>query len=189
MTPVGIRDSYLGAQALSPARPRGHVQLSRMLLVCLTSAIAASAGLVVALATLHPDGPPPGAGLPPPRPNDTVLLLAASFFVLAWLATAVMFARDQILRRLGEAADFAERVDGAQAAIAAMMVELRRQIADDQQAALETMERKLATFANEYGDQREDDGYARGMKVGAEFGVVASGEVRALRPVRPNPPR
>jgi len=189
VTPVGIRESYLGAQALSPTRVRGHVQLSKMLLATLACGVAATAGLAVALATFGPGGPPPALGGPPPPPHLEVLIIASSMFVLAWLATAVAFVRDQILRRLGEAADLSAQLDTVQAAVQAVVLDLRRELVEEQQTVLVSLEHKLTAIATEYGDQREHEGYARGMKVGAELGGPAGGELRTLRPVRPAPPR
>src|SRR4051794_6257205 len=82
-----------------------HLQLSRLLLLCLVAAIATTGALIVTMVVgLPPAHPPPGpGGMPPPPPSLqrlAVFPVVTGLFVLAWLAALVVFCRDQILRRI-----------------------------------------------------------------------------------------
>src|SRR4051794_1134301 len=85
-----------------------HLQLSRLLLVALVAAVAATGALVITVAVGlpagHPPPPPPGGGMPPPPDLRAlaVVPVITGLFVLAWLAVIVAFSRDQILRRLDQ---------------------------------------------------------------------------------------
>jgi len=78
--------------------------------VAIIVATAATGALIVTVLTQMPSGqtPAPGPnGLPPPPPNLrplAVVSIVTGFFVLAWLAVLVVFARDQILRQLRQSA-------------------------------------------------------------------------------------
>src|SRR3954452_1251717 len=141
-----------------------HVNLSKLLVACLGAAVAATAALIVALAGGLP-GPPPGPGpncqTPPPPGLDAVVLfiVITGLVVLAWLAVLVVWSRDQMMQRLGDASGI---------------------------AALRTELRELSDRMAEYGEQRETDGYLAAMRV-ATAEEPPGPNVRSLR--RPPPPR
>jgi hypothetical protein len=141
-----------------------HVHLSKLLVACLGAAVAATAALVVALAVGMPS-PPPGPGPngqpPPPPPLDSLVLfiVITGLVVLAWLAVLVVWSRDQMMVRLGDASE-----------VALLRAELR----------------ELSDRIAEYGEQRETDGYLNGMRV-ATGGETTEPNVRSIR--RPPPPR
>ncbi|MEV8505845.1 hypothetical protein AB0368_13580 [Actinoplanes sp. NPDC051475] len=155
--------------------------MSRLLVCCLIVAIAATGALVITSIVAFPErpGPPPGnPGIPPgPPPNVqavAVIVLVTGVFVLSWLAVLVAFARDQILRRLGEGGD-PERMRE-------LLTEVRAELATDREREWQMIAERLA----EYGEQRETDGYLNGMRMGAG-GQSAEENVRSLR--RPPTPR
>src|SRR5689334_6637554 len=84
-----------------------HLQVSRLLLGCLVAAVAATGALIVTLAVGIP-GPPPGPpgsnGMPPPPPLESlaVVSVVTGLVVLTWLASLVVFCRDQFMDRLAE---------------------------------------------------------------------------------------
>jgi len=77
--------------------------ISKSLVVALILAATATGALIITLLTEMPPGgrPPPGPnGMPPPPPDLrplAVVSVVTGLFVLAWLATLVIFCRDQIL--------------------------------------------------------------------------------------------
>ena len=164
-----------------------HLQLSKLLLGALVAAVAATGALIITmLVGLPPAHPPPGpGGLPPPPPNLTSLAVfpvVTGLFVLAWLAVVVAFSRDQILRRLeqlqdGPAAD--------QRQLDQLITELRAQLAADRERELRVLQERITELTEEYGEQRETDGYLNGMR-------VATGEAPApakVHSIRRNPPQ
>src|SRR4051812_44726517 len=81
------------------------LHISKLLVVALVVATAATGALIVTvLVELPQQVPPPGPnGMPPPPPDLrglAVFSVVTGFFVLAWLAVLVIFSRDQILRQL-----------------------------------------------------------------------------------------
>ena len=141
-----------------------HLQLSKLLLGSLIAAVAATGALVVTLLVglpaSHP--PPPGPGGMPPPPPDLGALVAVpvitGLFVLAWLAVVVAFSRDQVLRRI-------EQLPTAPAVEGRLIAELRAQLAADRERELQLLEKRIAELTEEYGEQRETDGYLNGMRV------------------------
>ena len=157
-----------------------HFQMSKLLLGCLIIAIAATVALVVTSIMAFPEqaGPPPGnpGGLPPGPPPDvrgvTVIVLHTGIFVLAWLAVLIVFARDQILQRLGDNRTASADPDQ----IRELLTEVRTQIAGDREREWQVISERLA----EYGEQRETDGYLSGMRVATASEPVEA-NVRSLR--------
>jgi hypothetical protein len=164
-----------------------HLELSRLLLGSLIAAVAATGALIITMIVgLPPSHPPPGpGGMPPPPPNLTSLAVfpvITGLFVLAWLAVVVAFSRDQILRRIDELragpADDGRHVDE-------LIAGLRAQLAADRERELEMLEKRIAELTEEYGEQRETDGYLNGMR-------VATGEDSApatVHSIRRTPPQ
>jgi hypothetical protein len=166
-----------------------HLQLSTLLLGSLIAAVAATGALIITLIVGMPPGhpPPPGpGGMPPPPPPLTSLAVfpvVTGVFVLAWLAVIVAFSRDQILRRIeelraGPTTD-APRLDQ-------VIGELRAQLAADREQELRVLQERIAELTEEYGEQRETDGYLNGMRV-ATGGDSPPAKVHAIR--RTPPPR
>ena len=144
-----------------------HLQLSKLLLGSLIAAVAATGALIltviVGMPPGHPPPPPPG-GMPPPPPLTSLAVfpVITGLFVLAWLAVVVAFSRDQILRRIeqlrtGPATD--------QQQLDQLIAELRAQLAADRERELQVLEGRIAALTEEYGEQRETDGYLNGMRV------------------------
>ena len=138
-----------------------QIHVSKLLLACSVTAIAATAALVVAVImdASRPAPRPPGPGQPPPPPPppSEALIVAVGLFVLAWLAVLVVLSRDQILYRL--------------AALRAG-------------EGIEAMEERITAMMREYGEQRETEGYVNGMRVAMAQGRDA--EVRQLRGLPPS---
>jgi hypothetical protein len=160
-----------------------HLQISKLLVVVFVIAIAATGALIVTLLTQMPPGqsPPPGpSGMPPPPPGMrplAIFSLMTGFFVLAWLAVLVVFARDQILRQLRQSPPAP-----APGVTAEQLRDLRTEIAGD----LSTLGDRMAELTTEYGERRETDGYLGGMRT-ATTGEPPEANVRAFR--RTPPPR
>jgi hypothetical protein len=164
-----------------------HLQLSKLLLGALVAAVAATGALIitviVGMPPAHPPPPGPG-GMPPPPPPLTSLAVfpvVTGLFVLAWLAVVVAFSRDQILRRIeqlrdGPAAD-ANRLDQ-------VISELRAQLAADREQELQSLQERIAELTEEYGEQRETDGYLNGMRV-ATGDNPAPAKVHSIRRTPP----
>ena len=161
-----------------------HLQLSKLLLGSLIAAVAATGALIVTLIVGMPPAhpPPPGPnGMPPPPPNLTSLAVfpvITGLFVLAWLAVVVAFSRDQILRRI-------EQLRSPPAVEGQLLAELRAQLATDREQELQGLEKRITELTEEYGEQRETDGYLNGMR-------VATGEVPApatVHSIRRTPPQ
>lgn len=164
-----------------------HLQLSKLLLGSLIAAVAATGALILTMVVgLPPAHPPPGpGGMPPPPPNLTSLAVfpvITGLFVLAWLAVVVAFSRDQILRRV-EQLRAGPAPDGPR--FDQLIGELRAQLAADRERELQVLEARITELTQEYGEQRETDGYLHGMR-------VATGEESApekVRSIRRTPPR
>jgi len=163
-----------------------HLQLSKLLLGSLIAAVAATGALIITMAVgLPPAHPPPGPnGMPPPPPNLTSLAVfpvLTGLFVLAWLTVVVAFSRDQILSRIEQLRD-GPAVDACQ--LDQLIAELRAQLAADRERELEALEERIAELTEEYGEQRETDGYLNGMRVATGEGT-AEATVRSIRRTPP----
>ncbi|MFG1608621.1 hypothetical protein [Actinoplanes sp. NPDC049265] len=140
-----------------PASGGLHLQMSKLLIVSIVAAIAATGALVITLLVGLPKGPPPGGpgqdGRMPPPPDLGGLAIASvvtGLFVLAWLAVLIVYSRDQILSRM----------ETPPAEVPAEVVAgLREDLA--------ALGDRLATLTTEYGEQRETDGYLNGMRAAA----------------------
>ena len=164
-----------------------HLQLSKLLLGALIAAVAATGALIITMAVgLPPAHPPPGPnGMPPPPPNLTSLAVfpvLTGLFVLAWLTVVVAFSRDQILSRIEQLRD-GPAVDARQ--LDQLIAELRAQLAADRERELEVLEGRIAELTEEYGEQRETDGYLNGMRVATGEGPTES----TVRSIRRTPPQ
>jgi hypothetical protein len=83
-------------------------QLTPLLLTSLIAAILCSVCLAVMWyvdANLGQPPPQPGQRPPPPPASHATLIVAASNFVIAWVAVIVAAVRDQIMRRIDHIAD------------------------------------------------------------------------------------
>ncbi|MFF5291314.1 hypothetical protein [Paractinoplanes globisporus] len=162
-----------------------HLQISKLLVVAIIVATAATGALIVTVLTQMPSGmtPAPGpGGLPPPPPNLrplAVVSIVTGFFVLAWLAVLVVFARDQILRQLRQpSGPPSPGVDSDD--LNTMLGDLRAEIASDRERDLRSLAESMAELTNEYGERRETDGYLSGMRT-ATTGEPPEANVRSLR--------
>jgi hypothetical protein len=165
-----------------------HLQLSTLLLGSLVAAVAATGALIITLIVGMPPGhpPPPGpGGMPPPPPLTSLAVfpVVTGMFVLAWLAVIVAFSRDQILRRI-EQLRAGPTTDAPQ--LDQLISELRAQLAADREQELRMLQERIAELTEEYGEQRETDGYLNGMRV-ATGGDSPPAKVHAIR--RTPPPR
>jgi hypothetical protein len=134
-----------------------HVHLSKLLVACLGAAIAATAALIVALAVGMPGpppGPPPDGQMPPPPDMDSLVLfiVVTGLVVLTWLAALVVWFRDQMVLRIEGGSE-----------VARLRADLRQ----------------LTERLDEYGEQRETDGYLSAMRTMA--GEPSEANVRSLR--------
>jgi hypothetical protein len=166
-----------------------HLQLSKLLLGSLTAAVAATGALIITMFVGLPPSPPPPpgpGGMPPPPPNLTSLAVfpvITGLFVLAWLAVVVVFSRDQILRRI-EQLGAGPAADGPP--LDQLIAELREQLATDRERELKVLEKHIVELTEEYGEQRETDGYLNGMRVatGEEPGSAKVHSIRRTPPQR-----
>lgn len=160
-----------------------HLQISKLLVVAVIVATAATGALIVTVLTQMPSGvtPAPGPnGLPPPPPNMrplAVVSIVTGFFVLSWLAVLVVVARDQVLRELRQRS--APTGDDFTAALA----DFRAELAGDRERELQGLTERMAEAIAEYGETRETDGYLSGMRT-ATTGEPPAPNVRSLRPKR-----
>jgi hypothetical protein len=169
-----------------------HLQVSPLLLGCLVAAVAATGALIVTLAVGMPDPPggggPPGNEMPPPPDMDSLALFSVvtGLVVLTWLASLVVFCRDQIMRRLREI-----RVEPAADPAAGkrefddLVTELRAGLAADRDRELRELGDRIAAMTSEYGEQRETDGYLSGMRL-ATGNEPPEQKVRSIRRPPPN---
>jgi hypothetical protein len=161
-----------------------HLQLSGLLLGSLITAVAATGALIITLLVGMPPShpPPPGpGGMPPPPPNLTSLAVfpvITGVFVLAWLAVVVAYSRDQILRRIEQLRE------GPGADARQLIAELRTQLAADREQELRMLQERITELTQEYGEQRETDGYLNGMRV-ATAEEPASAKVHSIRRTPP----
>jgi len=161
-----------------------HLQVSKLLAICLIIAIAATGALIIAIVVGMP-GPPPGPGpngMPPPPPNLeplAVFPIVTGLFVLAWLAALVVFCRDQILQRIRE------REERPGADIAELFAGLRAELAADRERELTELSARIAAMTSEYGEQRETDGYLNGMRVATASDQPPEPKVRSIRRTAP----
>jgi len=164
-----------------------HFQISKLLVVCIIAATAATGALAIAVLVGMP-GPVPGPGpngLPPPPPDLKPLAffpIVTGLFVLTWLAVLVVFSRDLLLLRIEEIQNGARpdpEADRRQ--LAELLAGLRAELAADRERDLETLDERLA----EYGERRETDGYLNGMRVAT---TEEPGEAN-VRSIRRTPPQ
>lgn len=168
-----------------------HLQMSRLLLVCLVAAVAATGALIVTAAVVRPElPPPPPPGVPPGPPprleSLAVITIVTGLFVLAWLAALTVYCRDEVLARLAEAP--AESTpDGAEARrqIDETVERLRAELAADRHRELAELGDRIAAMTNEYGEQRETDGYLTGMRAAAGDDPPVEPNVRTIRRLSP----
>jgi hypothetical protein len=167
-----------------------QLQVSKLLVVLVIAAVAATGAFVVTLfsALTSPEGrggPGPN-GLPPPPPDLHPIELVSAvtgLFVLAWLAVLVVFVRDQILLRLRQPVPGPGGGIGRDE-IADLLAGLRSELAADRERDNAALSERLAELTGEYGERRETDGYLSGMRM-ATGGDPAAGNVRSLRRTPP----
>ena len=162
-------------------------QISKLLMVCVIAATAATGALVLTVLVGMP-GPVPAPGpngLPPPPPDMRPLAffpIVTGVFVLCWLAVLVVFSRDLVLLRIREIQDDARPDPEAnRQQMEELLAGLRAELTADRERDLRMLDERLA----EYGEQRETDGYLNGMR-------VATGEDPAeanVRSIRRTPPK
>lgn len=157
------------------------MHISKLLVICVVAAIAATSALVVELLVGMPDTPkgPGPNGMPPPPPELrplAVFTVVTGFFVLAWLAVLVAFARDQILARVQAGLSTTLGEDGSQQ-VSGLLAQLRVELATDREREIRLLDERLA----EYGERRETDGYLHGLRVG----TTDDANVRAIRRTPP----
>src|SRR4051794_7466045 len=163
-----------------------HFQITKMLVVAIIVATAATGALIIAMliAFPQPGPPPPGpGGMPPPPPNLQPLAIfpiLTGFFVLSWLAVLVIFSRDQILLRLQREETGAVSADE----LGRKLSELRAELAADQEQEMRKLSESLAEITAEYGERRETDGYLNGMRT-ATANDQPEANVRSLRRTPP----
>jgi hypothetical protein len=167
-----------------------HVQISKLLVVAIIAATAATGALVIVTLVAMP-GPPPGPGpngLPPPPPDLrplAVFPIITGLFVLAWLAVIVVFSRDQILLRIQEAGRGASTDPAAaRREMHDLFTALRGELAEDRERDLHLLEERLASLTSDYGEQRETDGYLHGLRV-ATAPDDAGADVHSIRRTYP----
>jgi hypothetical protein len=164
-----------------------HLQISKLLVVAVIIATAATGALIVTLFSQMPSGqtPAPGPnGLPPPPPNLrplAVFSIVTGFFVLSWLSVLVVFARDQILGQLRKTQQSSD--PGGE--LSDLLADLRAEIATDRERDLAALSDRLTDLTAEFGERRETDGYLNGMRT-ATTPDPPEAKVRALRR---NPPQ
>jgi hypothetical protein len=168
-----------------------HVQISKLLVVALVAATAATGALVITvLVDMPPSTVPPGPnGMPPPPPSMqpiAVFPIVTGFFVLAWLAVLVIFSRDQILLLLRQQHEPVAAPGPTREELTTLLAGLRTELAADQQRELSTLSDRLAELTAEYGEQRETDGYLNGMRAATATNPPEP-NVRSFR--RTPPPR
>jgi hypothetical protein len=174
-------------------RPPGalHLQISKLLVVLLVVAIAATGALLIMVFTGLTDRPPPGPGpdglRPPPpdlRPLE-IMPVVTGLFVLSWLAALVVFARDQILLRIRQGQTLTGSGGVSREELTGLLAGLRTDLAADRERDNEALGQRLAELTGEFGERRETDGYLNGMRM-ATKSEPSPGNVRSLR--RPPPP-
>jgi hypothetical protein len=165
-----------------------HFQISKLLVVCVIAATAATGALIISVLVGMP-GPVPGPGpngLPPPPPDlrpVAVIPVITGLFVLAWLAVLVVFSRDQILLRIRELHNDAAP-DPAVKQVDELLAGLRAELAADRERELQQLSERIAELTTEYGERRETDGYLNGMRV-ATADDPAEAKVRSIRRTPP----
>jgi hypothetical protein len=175
-------------------RPPGglHLQISKLLVVLLVAAIAATGALLIAVFTALTSGPPPGPGpngMPPPPPDlrsMEIMPVVTGLFVLAWLAVVVVFSRDQILLRLRQQQPLTGPGGVSREELTGLLAALRAELSADRERDNDALSERLVELTGEYGERRETDGYLSGMRM-ATSNDPSAGNVRSLR--RPPPQR
>jgi hypothetical protein len=157
------------------------MHISKLLVICVAAAIAATSALVIELLVGMPEPPkgPPPNGMPGPPPDLSVLAVftvVTGLFVLAWLAVLVVFSRDQILARDRSEPSTTLGEDGSQQ-VSELLAKLRVELAADREREIRLLDERLG----EYGERRETDGYLHGLRVG----TAEDANVRAIRRTPP----
>jgi hypothetical protein len=165
-----------------------HFQISKLLVIAITVATAATGALIVTIfVAMPPAVTPPGPnGMPAPPPNLQPLAIfpiVTGFFVLAWLAVLVIFSRDQVLLHLREEQQASPAPPHD---LTGLLAGLRAELAADHDRDLHALTDRLAELTAEYGERRETDGYLNGMRT-ATMNESPEANVRSLR--RTPPPR
>jgi hypothetical protein len=129
--------------------------------------------------------------MPPPPPDIqplAVFSILTGLFVLAWLAVVVVFSRDQILLRIQQVhlRDSPDPVTSRQETLD-LLAAFRSELATDRERELQVLSDRITALTNEYGEQRETDGYLHGMRVATTTTDPAEATVHAIR--RPPAPR
>lgn len=170
-----------------------HLQMSKLLVAAVIAATAATGALLVAvLVEMPPSSPPPGPGGMPPPPPDiqalAVFSILTGLFVLSWLAVLVVFSRDQIMVRIQQAhlGDSLDQVTSKQQTLE-LFAAFRTELATDRERELQVLSERITALTNEYGEQRETDGYLHGMRVATTAADPAEATVHSIR--RPPMPR
>ena len=158
--------------------------MSKLLVVAIIVATAATGALLVTALIGLPPGPPGGPrGEPPPPPDEeslAVFTIVTGFFVLAWLAVLVIFSRDQILRHLQHRQPPTPASGVSREELGDLLAGLRNELAADRERDLQVLREQIS----EYGDQRETDGYLGGMRA-ATTEVPPEPNVRSFRRTPP----
>jgi len=157
-------------------------QISKLLVVCVIAATAATLALVITVLFAMPGSGsasgPAGLTLADLKPL-AFFPLATGLFVLTWLAALVVFARDQLLLRIQEIEDDVRPDPAAtRRQLAEMLAELRAELAVDRARALRALDERLA----EYGERRETNGFRDGMRV-ATTGELPDAKLRSAEPI------
>jgi hypothetical protein len=167
-----------------------HFQISKLLVVCVIAATAATGALVISVLVGMP-GPVPAPGpngLPPPPPDLrplAVIPVITGLFVLAWLAVLVVFSRDQILLRVRELrTDAAPDPAVSRRQVDDLLAGLRAELAADRERELQQLSERIAELTTEYGERRETDGYLNGMRM-----ATADPAEPKVRSIRRTPPQ
>lgn len=168
-----------------------HFHISKLLVVAVILATAATGALIVTiLMGMPPSTVPPGPnGLPPPPPDLqslAVFPIVTGFFVLAWLAVLVVFSRDQILRQLRQQHEPEPGSTSAvtSAELSVLLTDLRAELAGDREGELRALGERIAELTTEYGERRETDGYLNGMRT-ATMSDPPEANVRSFRRTPP----
>ena len=170
-----------------------QLQMSKLLVAAVICATAATGALLVAVLVEMPasGSPPPGPnGMPPPPPNIqplAVFSILTGLFVLSWLAVLVVYSRDQIMARIQQThvRDSLDPVTSRQQTLD-LFAAFRSELATDRERELQVLSERITALTNEYGEQRETDGYLHGMRV-ATTTDPAEATVHSIR--RPPMPR
>jgi type III secretory pathway component EscR len=150
----------------SPVQPVS-LQASPLLLCSLIAAAASTVALAV-VAVIQANA---AAMSQPDPPSQIAMIITAAIFVVAWIAVAFSFCRDQVLHRVAS-------MEANVAAVASVQHHLRSDFAE--------LRQELA----EYAELRETDGFLNGRRTvkpttAAGPPQPTAGPIRSLRRVPP----